>query len=86
MGGILGAILSAVVSALLPVIINLIKSHLPQPTSRAQARQWVVDALNEFINDFNAQHPLPAWITALESPAEAIFSQLIDAALDKAGL
>lgn len=84
MGGILGLILSTLVSAILPILLNFIKGKLPTAT-RAEARQWVVDMLTEFVKGLNAHGLVPSFLQVLESPVEALFASVIDAGLDKAG-
>jgi hypothetical protein len=84
-GGILGTILSAIISLVLPLIVNLLKTHAPSDTTRAQARQWVKDMLDELFDGLNTHGLVPHFLWALEDPIESIFASKIDQALDSIG-
>ncbi len=90
-----GLVLAAV-SAILPVLVSWFQKHvLPQNAAlkdatpemiRAHARQWVLDAITEFVTALEQKNVIPAWLKLFESPIESALAEAIDSALDAAGL
>lgn len=90
----LEALVSTAGVALADWLVNLFKNHvlahkcqgMEKAAVRASARQWVTDMVAELTQDAATKLKLPAFVLAFLPLLQQAVAQVLDSALDAAGL
>lgn len=92
----MNAILAALLAAVVPVLLSWFQSHvlphsagmqaMPKDQLRATARAWVLGLLNEIGTTLIKTGLVPSQFVPLLNPLEVILDEVLESALDKAGL